>query len=46
MGKTLGPLDMQIAAHAISLRAVLVTRDKAFNYVTDLVGVENWAIEL
>ena len=46
MGKTLGPLDMQIAAHAISLGAVLVTRDKAFHHVPDLLGVENWATDL
>lgn len=46
MGKTLGPLDMQIAAHAISLGAILVTNDKAFHQVPDLPGVENWAIDL
>jgi tRNA(fMet)-specific endonuclease VapC len=46
MGKTLGPLDMQIAAHAISLGAVLVTNDKAFRQVPDLMGVENWATDL
>jgi tRNA(fMet)-specific endonuclease VapC len=46
MGKTLGPLDMQIAAHAIALGAVLVTKDKAFHQVPDLVGVENWATDL
>lgn len=46
MGKPLGPLDMQIAAHAISLGAVLVTNDKAFHHVPDLVSVENWATDL
>ena len=46
MGKTLGPLDMQIAAHAISLGAILVTNDKAFHQVPDLLGVENWATDL
>ena len=46
MGKTLGPLDMQIAAHAISLGTVLVTNDKAFHQVPDLVGIENWATDL
>lgn len=46
MGKTLGPLDMQIAAHAISLGAVLVTNDKAFHQVPDLMGIENWATDL
>jgi len=46
MGKTLGPLDMQIAAHAISLGAVLITNDKAFHQVPDLPGIENWATDL
>ena len=45
MGKTLGPLDMQIAAHALSLGAVLVTNDKAFHHVSGL-SVENWATDL
>ena len=45
-GKTLGPLDMQIAAHAISLSAVMVTNDKAFHHVPDLLAVENWATDL
>ena len=46
MGKTLGPFDMQIAAHAISLGAVMVTNDKAFHHVPDLPAVENWATDL
>ncbi len=46
MGKTLGPLDMQIAAHAVSLGAILVTNDKAFYRVPDLVAIENWATDL
>jgi tRNA(fMet)-specific endonuclease VapC len=46
MGKTLGPLDMQIAAQAISLGAILVTNDRAFHQVPDLAGVENWATDL
>jgi len=46
MGKTLGPLDMLIAAHAIALGAVLVTHDTAFSHVPDLVGVEDWATDL
>ena len=45
MGKTLGPLDMQIAAHAIALGATLVTNDQAFHQVPDL-AVENWATDL
>ncbi len=46
MGKTLGPLDMQIAAHAVALRAILITNDKTFQNVPDLAGVENWATDL
>ncbi len=46
MGKSLGPFDMQIAAHAIALGAVLVTYDKAFHHVPDLLGLENWATDL
>jgi len=46
MGKTLGPLDMQIAAHALSLGAILVTNDQAFHQVPDLMAVENWATDL
>jgi tRNA(fMet)-specific endonuclease VapC len=46
MGKPLGPLDMQIAAHAVALRAILITNDKAFQNVPDLPGVENWAPDL
>ena len=46
LGKTLGPFDMQIAAHAISLGAVLVTHDKAFHQVPDLPSVEDWATDL
>lgn len=45
-GKPLGPFDTQIAAHAIALGAVMVTNDKAFHQVPDLVGVENWATDL
>ena len=35
-GNTLGPLDMQIAAHASQLGAVLVTNDQAFKRVRKL----------
>lgn len=42
-GKTIGPLDMLIAAHALSLRVVLVTNnEKEFRRVEKL-KVENWA---
>ena len=46
MGKPLGPLDVQIAAHAIAIKATLVSNDKAFQHVPDLQGVENWAADL
>ncbi len=45
-GKSLGPLDTLIAAHAVSVGATLVTSDKAFRSVVDLVAVENWATDL
>jgi tRNA(fMet)-specific endonuclease VapC len=40
-GKVLAPLDMLIAAHALSVRAVLVTNDRAFGQVAHL-PVEDW----
>ena len=40
-GRPLAALDMLIAAHAISLSAILVSADKAFRQVNGLV-VENW----
>ncbi len=46
MGRSLGPLDMQIAAHAIALGAVLVSSDKGFAHVPDLLRLENWAADL
>lgn len=46
LGQSLGPLDTQIAAHAIALRAVLVTNDAAFHRAADLKVVENWATDL
>ena len=46
MGRSLGPLDMQIAAHAIALGAVLVSSDKAFAHVPALLRLENWAADL
>lgn len=46
MGKTLGPYDMQIAAHALALGAVLVTHDGSFRRVAGLAGCEDWADDL
>ena len=40
-GKTLTPLDLLIAAHALSVDAVLVSSDKAFAQVDGLV-LEDW----
>ena len=40
-GKPLGALDMLIAAHALEIRAVLVSNDGAFSQVTGL-HVEDW----
>lgn len=40
-GKTLGPLDLQIAAHALSAEALLVTNDQAFKQVVQL-DIEDW----
>ena len=42
-GQPIGPLDLQIAAHALSLSAVLVTNnEREFRKVGGLT-VENWA---
>ena len=40
-GKLLAPLDMLIGAHALSLGAVLVTNEQAFQRVSDL-QTEDW----
>ncbi len=45
LGQSLGPLDTQIAAHAVAVDAVIVTNDRAFQQVKDL-PVENWATDL
>ena len=42
-GNTLGSLDMQIAAHASQLGAVLVTNDQAFKKIKHL-KVEDWTV--
>ena len=40
-GKQPGSIDILIAAHALQLGAVLVTRERAFKYVRNL-AVEDW----
>ncbi len=42
-GVSLSPLDVMIAAHAVSLDATLVTRDRAFFHVPVGLVVEDWA---
>jgi tRNA(fMet)-specific endonuclease VapC len=41
-GKNLQPVDMLIAAHALSLGATLVTSDQAFRHVPGL-AIEDWS---
>jgi tRNA(fMet)-specific endonuclease VapC len=43
-GKSLQPLDMLIAAHALDVGAALVTSDRAFRHVPGLT-VEDWTEE-
>lgn len=45
-GKSLSAMDLLIAAHAISVDAVLVTNDAAFQHVEALRPVVNWATDL
>jgi tRNA(fMet)-specific endonuclease VapC len=41
-GKSLGAMDMLIAAHSVSSGAILVTNDKAFYKVGNYLSLENW----
>jgi tRNA(fMet)-specific endonuclease VapC len=45
-GVTLDAMDLLIAAHAISLGAVVVTHDQAFKQITDFVKVVDWSVGL
>ncbi len=42
-GITLDTMDLLIAAHAMSLGAVVVTHDQAFKRITDFVKVVDWS---
>jgi tRNA(fMet)-specific endonuclease VapC len=43
IGQPMGNLDLLIAAHALSLGAVLVTSDRAFSRIKKL-KIENWTV--
>ena len=45
-GRPLESIDMLIAAHSIAAGAILVTGDRVFSRLPDLVGRENWATDL
>lgn len=42
-GKIIAPLDLLIAAHALSIKAILVTNDRAFSQIPQLI-IEDWTI--
>ena len=42
-GKSLSPLDMLIAAHALATGATLVTADRAFRHVPNL-DIDDWSV--
>jgi tRNA(fMet)-specific endonuclease VapC len=42
-GTTLAALDMQIAAHAVHMKATLISSDKAFTKIADL-QTEDWSL--
>jgi tRNA(fMet)-specific endonuclease VapC len=45
-GKSLSNMDLLIAAHAVAIDAILVTRDGAFSQIEALRPVVNWATDL
>ena len=45
-GKSLATMDLLIAAHAVSIGAVLVTGDQAFQHMARLSRIENWATDI
>jgi tRNA(fMet)-specific endonuclease VapC len=42
-GRSLGSLDMLIAAHALAVGAVLVTNDRAFSQIAQ-IQIEDWTV--
>lgn len=46
IGRPLGPLDTQIAAHSITVGAVLVSNDSGFQLARGLPGLESWVTDL
>ena len=46
IGRPLGPLDTEIAAHAIAIGAVLVTSGAAFQHAVGIPAIETWATAL
>lgn len=42
-GKSLGTMDMLIAAHSLAVKAKLITSDKAFYNVKKYLVLENWS---
>ena len=45
VGATLAPMDMLIAAHAMAVGAILVTRDGAFGLVPGSLTLQDWTKE-
>lgn len=45
-GKTVENMDLMIAAHAVAIRAALVTNDHVFRQVEELDATVNWATDL
>jgi len=43
-GRSLGSLDLLIAAHALATGAVLVTNDRAFSQISQL-QIEDWTVD-
>ncbi len=41
-GKSLGTMDMLIAAHSVAADAILVTNDRAFYHVAQHLKLEDW----